>query len=70
MEAEARAGVNGARAMVRRLLVRPAGRHGGRCEAGPARRVNTEMAGVALAAAGPRLVVLDPAELDESLVRT
>jgi putative resolvase len=61
--------VNGARAKARRLLADPKVRTvvaGHRDRLG---RVNTELAGAALSASGRRLVVLDPAELADDLVR-
>src|SRR5882672_10757737 len=69
IEAEVGSGMNGARAKVRRLLADPQVRtvvveHRDRLG-----RMNTEMVEAALSAAGRRLVVLDPAELDDGLVR-
>src|ERR1700737_33005 len=69
IEAEVGSGMNGARAKVRRLLADPAvrtvvGEH-------PARlgRMNVELVEAALSASGRSLVVLDPAERDDDLVR-
>jgi putative resolvase len=67
--AEVASGMNGARSKVRRLLADPRVRtvvveHRDRLG-----RVNTELVEAALAAHGRRLVVLDPAEAADDLVR-
>jgi putative resolvase len=69
IEAEVGSGMNGARVKVRRLLADPrvgtvVVEHRDRLG-----RVNTEMVEAALSATGRRLVVLDPAEPDDGLVR-
>jgi putative resolvase len=69
IEAEVGSGMNGARAKVRRLLADPAVRtvvveHRDRLG-----RVNVELVEAALSAGGRSLVVLDPAEVDDDLVR-
>jgi putative resolvase len=66
---EVGSGVNGARPKLRELLADPAVatvvvEHRDRLG-----RMNTELIEVALSAAGRRLVVIDPAELDDDLVR-
>jgi putative resolvase len=68
-EAEVGSGVNGARSKVRRLLADPRVRtvvveHRDRLG-----RMNTELVEAALSAHGRRLVVLDPDEVDDDLVR-
>jgi len=68
VEAGAGAGMNGSRAKVRRLRADPAvtvvvARHRDRLG-----RVNTELAGAALAARDRRLVVLDDSEVTDDLV--
>jgi putative resolvase len=69
IEAEVGSGMNGARARVRRLLADPAVRtvvveHRDRLG-----RMNVELVEAALSAGGRSLVVLDPAERDDDLVR-
>jgi putative resolvase len=69
IEAEVGSGMNGARAKVRRLLADPAVRtvvveHRDRLG-----RMNVELVEAALSAGGRSLVVLDPAEVDDDLVR-
>jgi len=69
VKAEVGSGVNGARARARRLLVGPAAsvvvvEHRDRLG-----RMNTELAGAALAAHGRRLVVVDDSEVTDDLVR-
>jgi putative resolvase len=69
IEAEVGSGMNGARAKVRRLLADPAVRtvvveHRDRLG-----RMNVELVEAALSAGGRSLVVLDPAERDDDLVR-
>jgi putative resolvase len=69
IEAEVGSGMNGARAKVRRLLADPAVRtvvveHRDRLG-----RMNVELVEAALSASGRTLVVLDPAEVDDDLVR-
>jgi putative resolvase len=69
IEAEVGSGMNGARARVRRLLADPAVRtvvveHRDRLG-----RMNVELVEAALSASGRSLVVLDPAEVDDDLVR-
>jgi putative resolvase len=69
IEAEVGSGMNGARAKVRRLLADPAVRtvvveHRDRLG-----RMNVELVEAALSASGRSLVVLDPAERDDDLVR-
>ncbi len=69
IEAEVGSGMNGARAKVRRLLADPAVRtvvveHRDRLG-----RMNVELVEAALSASGRTLVVLDPAEVDDGLVR-
>ena len=69
IEAEVGSGVNGARSRVRRLLADPRVRavvveHRDRLG-----RMNTELVEAALSAHGRRLVVLDPDEADDDLVR-
>jgi len=69
IEAEVGSGTNGARAKVRRLLADPAVRtvvveHRDRLG-----RMNVELVEAALSASGRSLVVLDPAERDDDLVR-
>jgi len=69
IEAEVGSGMNGARARVRRLLADPAVRtvvveHRDRLG-----RMNVEPVEAALSASGRSLVVLDPAERDDDLVR-
>jgi len=69
IEAEVGSGMNGARAKVRRLLADPAVRtvvveHRDRLG-----RMNVELVEAALSAGGRTLVVLDPAEVDDGLVR-
>ena len=69
VEAEVGSGVNGARSKVRRLLADPRVRtvvveHRDRLG-----RVNTELVEAALSAHGRRLVVLDPSEAGDDLVR-
>jgi len=69
IEAEVGSGMNGARAKVRRLLADPAVRtvvveHRDRLG-----RMNVELVEAALSASGRSLVVLDPAEVDDDLVR-
>jgi len=67
VEAEVGSGVNGARAKIRRLLADPnvqAVEHRDRLG-----RMNTELVEAALSAHGRRLVVLDPGEVDDDLVR-
>ena len=69
IEAEVGSGMNGARARVRRLLADPAVRtvvveHRDRLG-----RMNVELVEAALSASGRSLVVLDPAERDDDLVR-
>jgi putative resolvase len=69
VEAEAGPGMNGSRPKVRRLLADPEVTTvvaGHRDRLG---RMNAELAGAALPAAGRRLVVLDPGEAGEGLVR-
>jgi putative resolvase len=68
IEAEVGSGVSGARSKVRRLLADPRVRAvvaGHRDRLG---RVNTELVEAALSAHGRRLVVLDPAEVEDGLV--
>jgi putative resolvase len=69
IEAEVGSGMNGARAKLRRLLADPAVRtvvveHRDRLG-----RMNVELVEAALSASGRSLVVLDPAERDDDLVR-
>ena len=69
IEAEVGSSMNGARAKVRRLLADPAVRtvvveHRDRLG-----RMNVELVEAALSASGRSLVVLDPAEVDDDLVR-
>ena len=69
VEAEVGSGMNGARARARRLLAGPAAgvvvvEHRDRLG-----RMNTELAGAALAAHGRRLVVVDDSEVTDDLVR-
>ena len=69
IEAEVGSGMNGARAKLRRLLADPAVRtvvveHRDRLG-----RMNVELVEAALSAGGRSLVVLDPAERDDDLVR-
>jgi putative resolvase len=69
LEAEVGSGVNGARPRVRRLLADPkvttvAVEHRDRLG-----RMNVELVEAALSAHGRRLVVLDPGEVDDDLVR-
>jgi putative resolvase len=69
VEAEVGSGADGARARARRLLADPAVavvvvEHRGRLG-----RMNTELAGAALAAHGRRLVVLEDGEVTDDLVR-
>ena len=69
VEAEVGSGMNGTRAKLRRLLSDPkvttvAVEHRDRLG-----RMNTELIEAALAAHGRRLVVLDPGEVDDDLVR-
>jgi putative resolvase len=69
VEAEVGSGMNGARSKVRRLLADPRVRvvvveHRDRLG-----RVNTELVEAALSAHGRRLLVLDPAEVEDDLVR-
>jgi putative resolvase len=69
VEAEVGSGMNGSRPKVRRLLADPKVRtvvveHRDRLG-----RMNVELAEAALSAAGRRLVVLDPGEVDDDLVR-
>jgi putative resolvase len=69
VEAEVGSGMNGARSKVRRLLADPAVsavvvEHRDRLG-----RMNTELVEAALAAHGRRLVVLDPDEVNDDLVR-
>ncbi len=69
IEAEVGSSMNGARAKVRRLLADPAVRtvvveHRDRLG-----RMNVELVEAALSAGGRSLVVLDPAEVDDDLVR-
>jgi putative resolvase len=69
VEAEVGSGVNGARSKARRLLADPRVRtvvveHRDRLG-----RMNTELVEAALSAHGRRLVVLDPAEAEDDLVR-
>jgi putative resolvase len=69
IEAEVGSGMNGARSKVRRLLADPRVRivvveHRDRLG-----RMNTELVEAALSAHGRRLVVLDPAEVEDDLVR-
>ena len=69
VEAEVGSGVNGARAKIRRLLADPnvqavVVEHRDRLG-----RMNTELVEAALSAYGRRLVVLDPGEVDDDLVR-
>ena len=69
IEAEVGSGMSGTRAKVRRLLGDPlvgtvVVEHRDRLG-----RMNTELVEAALSASGRRLVVLDPAELDDDLVR-
>jgi putative resolvase len=69
VEAEVGSGMNGARSKVRRLLADPRVRtvvveHRDRLG-----RMNTELVEAALSAHGRRLVVLDPAEVEDDLVR-
>ena len=69
VEAEVGSGVNGARAKIRRLLADPnvqavVVEHRDRLG-----RMNTELVEAALSAHGRRLVVLDPGEVDDDLVR-
>ena len=69
IEAEVGSGMNGARAKVRRLLADPALRsvvveHRDRLG-----RMNVELVEAALSASGRSLVVVDPAERDDDLVR-
>jgi putative resolvase len=69
VEAEVGSGMNGARSKVRRLLADPRVRavvveHRDRLG-----RMNTELVEAALSAHGRRLVVLDPAEAEDDLVR-
>jgi len=69
IEAEVGSGMNGARAKVRRLLADPAVRtvvveHTDRLG-----RMNVELVEAALSASGRSLLVLDPAERDDDLVR-
>ena len=69
VEAEVGSGMNRARSKVRRLLADPRVRvvvveHRDRLG-----RVNTELVEAALSAHGRRLVVLDPAEVEDDLVR-
>jgi putative resolvase len=69
IEAEVGSAMNGARAKVRRLLADPAVRtvvveHRDRLG-----RMNVELVEAALSASGRSLVVLDPAEVDDDLVR-
>lgn len=68
-ESEVASGMNGARSKIRRLLADPAIKtiiveHRDRLG-----RMNTELVESALEAAGRRLVVIDPQELDDDLVR-
>jgi putative resolvase len=69
VEAEVGSGMDGARSKVRRLLADPRVRtvvveHRDRLG-----RMNTELVEAALSAHGRRLVVLDPAEVEDDLVR-
>ena len=69
VEAEVGSGVNGARAKIRRLLADPnvqavVVEHRDRLG-----RMNTELVEAALSAYGRRLVVLDPGEVDDDLIR-
>ena len=69
VEAEVGSGVNGARAKIRRLLADPnvqavVVEHRDRLG-----RMNTELVEAALSAHGRRLVVLDPGEVDDDLIR-
>ena len=69
VEAEVGSGMNGARTKVRRLLSDPAVttvvvEHRDRLG-----RMNTELVEAALSAHGRRLVVIDPGEVDDDLVR-
>jgi putative resolvase len=69
VEAEVGSGMNGSRPKVRRLLADPkvttvVVEHRDRLG-----RMNVELAEAALSAAGRRLVVLDPGEADDDLVR-
>ena len=69
VEAEVGSGMNGARSKVRRLLADPrvctvVVEHRDRLG-----RMNTELVEAALSAHGRRLVVLDPAEVQDDLVR-
>ena len=69
IEAEVGSGMNGARAKLRRLLADPAVRtvvveHRDRLG-----RMNVELVEAALSASGRSLVVVDPAERDDDLVR-
>jgi putative resolvase len=69
VEAEVGSGMNGARSKARRLLADPRVRtvvveHRDRLG-----RMNTELVEAALSAHGRRLVVLDPAEVEDDLVR-
>ena len=69
VEAEAGSGMNGARSKARRLLADPGVQtvvveHRDRLG-----RMNTELVEAALSAHGRRLVVLDPDEVDDDLVR-
>jgi len=69
IEAEVGSGMSGTRAKVRRLLGDPlvgvvVVEHRDRLG-----RMNTELVEAALSATGRRLVVVDPAELDDDLVR-
>jgi len=69
VEAEVGSGMNGARVKIRRLLADPSVQavvveHRDRLG-----RMNTELVEAALGAHGRRLVVLDPGEVDDDLVR-
>jgi putative resolvase len=67
--AEVGPGMNGARPKARRLLADPGVRTAVAGHQGRLGRMNTELAGAALSAHGRRLVVLDPDEADDDLVR-
>lgn len=69
IEAEVGSGVNGARSKVRRLLADPRVRTVAVEHRDRLGRMNTELVEAALSAHGRRLVVLDPDEADDDLVR-
>ena len=69
VEAEAGSGMNGTRARARRLLADPAASVVVAEHRDRAGKMNTELAGAALAAHGRRLVVLDDREVTDDLVR-